>query len=94
MLAVNMDDSVKREFTEVVNQLGMNPTTAVNLFARTVIRERGLPFPLTLRTSDEQEWHDYRARQFQRGIESMANGDMLTVAQVKQVLGVDQAADE
>lgn len=94
MLAVNMDDSVKREFTEVVSQLGMNPTTAVNLFARTVIRERGIPFSLTLRTSDEQEWRDYRARQFQRGIESMASGDMLTVAQAKQELGIGRAADE
>ena len=94
MLAVNMDDSVKREFTEVVNQLGMNPTTAVNLFARTVIRERGLPVPLTLRTSDEQEWKDYRARQLRRGIESVADGDMMTVVQAKQALDFERAADE
>lgn len=44
MLSANMDDAVKREFTEIVGELGMNATTAVNLFARSVIRERGLPF--------------------------------------------------
>lgn len=88
MLSVNMDDSVKQEFTKVVSQLGMNPTTAVNLFARSVIREQGLPFPVTLRTSGEQEWGDYKARQFQRGVASMASGDMLTVSQAKRMLGM------
>lgn len=94
MLSVNMDEDVKREFTEVVSQLGMNATTAVNLFARSVIREQGLPFPVTLRTSNEQGWSDYKARQFQRGIESMESGDMLTVEQARQVLGAKRAANE
>lgn len=94
MLSVNMDDSVKQEFNKVVNQLGMNATTAVNLFARSVIREQGLPFPVTLRTSGEQEWNDYKAHQFQRGIEGMASGDMLTVSQAKRMLGAERAGDE
>lgn len=94
MLSVNMDDTVKQEFTKIVNELGMNATTAVNLFARSVIREQGLPFPVTLRTSSEQEWNDYKNRQFQRGIASMESGDMLTVEQAKQMLGVKRPDDE
>lgn len=94
MLSVNMDDAVKQEFTRIVGELGMNATTAVNLFARSVIREQGLPFPVTLRTSSEQEWTDYKARQFQRGIASMESGDMYTIDQAKRMLGVDRASDE
>lgn len=94
MLSVNMDDAVKQEFTKIVGELGMNATTAVNLFARSVIRERGLPFPVTLRTSNERDWADYKARQFRRGIAAMESGDMLTVEQAKQALGMERAGDE
>lgn len=94
MLSVNMDDAVKQEFTRIVGELGMNATTAVNLFARSVIREQGLPFPVTLRTSSEQEWIDYKARQFQRGIASLESGDMYTIDQAKRMLGVNRASDE
>lgn len=57
-----MDDAVKQELTKIVGELGMNATTAVNLFARSVIRERGLPFPVALRVSSERDQADYKAR--------------------------------
>ena len=44
---------VKDQAEEIFNALGLNMTTAVNLFLRTAIREQGIPFSLKLDTPNE-----------------------------------------
>ncbi|MCL2446120.1 MAG: type II toxin-antitoxin system RelB/DinJ family antitoxin [Oscillospiraceae bacterium] len=45
--SVRMDSDVKNQFDEFCSLVGMNTTTAFNLFARAVLRERRLPFDIT-----------------------------------------------
>ena len=45
--SVRMDSDVKQQFDEFCSLVGMNTTTAFNLFARAVLRERRLPFDIT-----------------------------------------------
>jgi len=42
-----MDTEVKRQFDDFCSNVGMNATTAFNMFARAVLREKRLPFELT-----------------------------------------------
>ena len=42
-----MDDNVKEEFEAVLNDLGMNITTGINVLARAVIRHGGFPFEIS-----------------------------------------------
>lgn len=49
MLAVRMDPAVKRQFAKVCEELGMSVSTAVNLLARQMIADGGLPFAPSLR---------------------------------------------
>ena len=42
-----MDSEVKRQLDEFCAMVGMNTTTAFNLFARAVLREGRLPFDIT-----------------------------------------------
>lgn len=86
MLAVNMDDALKNEFSQVVRELGLNASSAVNLFARAVVRQKAIPFDITLRTKEEQEWNDYVNEQFQRGLEDLAAGRTYTVEEAKRYL--------
>ena len=44
-----MNKDVKRQFDNILNEIGLNPSTAFNMFARLVVRENGLPFPITLK---------------------------------------------
>lgn len=44
--SVRMDDKLKKEFDEVLDEMGMNTTTAFNIFARTVVREKRIPFEI------------------------------------------------
>ena len=45
--SVRMDSEVKRQLDDFCTQVGMNTTTAFNMFARAVLRERRLPFDVT-----------------------------------------------
>ena len=46
-LSVRMDDEVKRKFDAFCAEVGMNASVAVNLFAKTVIREHRIPFEIS-----------------------------------------------
>lgn len=44
--SVRMDESLKRQFDALCSDFGMNATTAFNVFARAVVRERRIPFEI------------------------------------------------
>jgi DNA-damage-inducible protein J len=47
--SVRMDSSVKQEFDHFCAKVGLTTTTAINLFARSVISEQRLPFEIELK---------------------------------------------
>lgn len=53
-LNIRTDKAIKDQAEEIFNELGLNMTTAVNMFLRTTIRERGIPFELKLDVPNEQ----------------------------------------
>lgn len=52
-LNIRIDKAVKDQAEAIFNELGLNMTTAVNMFLRTVIREQGIPFELKLDVPNE-----------------------------------------
>ena len=47
-LNIRTDKIVKEKAEELFGKLGLNMTTAINIFLRTSIREHGIPFELKL----------------------------------------------
>lgn len=45
-VSVRMDEKLKKEFEKFCDETGMNITTAVNIFAKTVVREQRIPFEI------------------------------------------------
>lgn len=45
-LNIKTDRSVKEKAEQIFSDLGLNMTTAVNMFLRATIRENGIPFDL------------------------------------------------
>lgn len=45
---IRMDQELKNQFDNICNQLGMNMTTAFTIFAKTMVREKRVPFELSL----------------------------------------------
>lgn len=52
-LNIRTDKDVKEKAEKIFNELGLNMTSAVNIFLRTAVRERGIPFELKLDVPNE-----------------------------------------
>jgi DNA-damage-inducible protein J len=52
-LNIRTDKDVKEQTEQLFAELGLNMTTAINLFLRTAIRKRGIPFDLVLDVPNE-----------------------------------------
>ena len=52
-LNIRIEKTIKDQAEEIFNELGLNMTTAVNMFLRTAIREHGTPLELTLDVPNE-----------------------------------------
>ena len=44
--SVRMDESLKKQFDSLCTDFGMTASTAINVFAKTVVRERKIPFEI------------------------------------------------
>ena len=52
-LNIRTDKEVKEQADRVFSELGLNMTTAINMFLRTAIREQGIPFKLSLNVPND-----------------------------------------
>jgi len=44
---IRTDENLKKQFDAVCNELGLNLSSAINIFMKTVVREREIPFQIT-----------------------------------------------
>ena len=52
-LNIRIDKDIKEQAESIFNELGINMTTAVNIFMRAAILEHGMPFELKLDVPNE-----------------------------------------
>ncbi len=52
-LNVRVDANDKKSFEQFCNSVGMNVSTAINMFIKAVLREQKLPFEIKTNTFDE-----------------------------------------
>lgn len=53
-LNIRIDKFTKEQAEKIFNQLGLNMTTAINMFLIATIRENGIPFELKLDTPNKE----------------------------------------
>lgn len=51
--SIRMDEELKYQFDDLCREFGMNATTAFNIFARAVVRERRIPFDISAQSTDD-----------------------------------------
>lgn len=54
-IAVRVDDKLKKDATEVFNDLGLDMSTAVKLFLKQSVLTRSIPFEVKLDVDDDVE---------------------------------------
>ena len=70
--SIRMDEELKRQFDVLCADFGMNATTAFNIFARAVVKERKIPFEI--KASDAASLEESRAAFFKLREEAKKNG--------------------
>lgn len=52
-ICIRMDENLKKQFDFLCNELGLTMSTAINIFVKKFVREKALPFELSLNTPNE-----------------------------------------
>ena len=82
-LNIRTEKEVKEKADQIFSELGLNMTTAINIFLRTAIREHGIPFSLKLDIPNEATVNaieEARRIAFDKSAESYSNIDELKAA--------------
>lgn len=82
-MTISIDDDLKRDFSEVCGEIGLTPSTAFGIFARTVVRERAIPFELSADSSQERAARAYDLRvaeNIRRGLDQFDEGEFVSRA--------------
>ena len=56
-VSIRMDDSLKKQTETILDQLGITMSTAINMMAKAIVREQGIPFPLTVTPSEPVSYY-------------------------------------
>lgn len=83
--SVRMDETLKRQFDSLCADFGMNASTAINVFARAVVRERKIPFEIA---SEKQDVSREKAMQAFMMIRNQAAKDF------PNGMGIDEIDEE
>ena len=54
-LNVKIDDKLKKEATDILNDLGLNMSSAINVFLTQVVKEQGIPFEISRNPKPSRE---------------------------------------
>jgi DNA-damage-inducible protein J len=72
ILSVRMDEKLKKQFDSLCNEFGMNTTTAITVFAKTVVRKRKIPFEIT--AQEDPFWGETNQAHLKRAIADIQAG--------------------
>lgn len=67
---VRIDEDLKKQFENFCNETGMNISTAINIFVKTVVRENQIPFKITIDPFYSQE----NMTHLKKSIKNLNNG--------------------
>lgn len=71
---VRVDDNLKAQVENIFEELGLNVSTAVNIFFKQVAREGGIPFDLKL----DPFYSESNMKALARSIEQLEKGNTVT----------------
>lgn len=73
-ISIRMDEELKKQAEQLFAEFGMNMTTAFTIFAKTVVRERRIPFEISAPIDDF--YNEYNKSILMKSIESLKKGEV------------------
>ena len=69
---IRIDEDLKKQTEILLSDMGLNMTTAVNIFLRQVLRTGGIPFEITTRKDDF--YNPVNQRRLHKSVERLEKG--------------------
>lgn len=69
-VTIRMDDKLKKQAEKLFEEMGMNMTTAITIFAKAVVRQGKIPFEIAA----DPFWSDENQAELRRRIEEIESG--------------------
>lgn len=82
---IRMDEGLKKEAEYLFSELGLNMTTAVNIFVRQAVKHGKIPFELTLWTENDPFYSRKNQLRLKEAIEDMEAGRGLVVKNLDEL---------
>lgn len=83
-LNIRMDEDLKRQFDYVCEELGMNMSTAITIFAKKMIRENAIPFEVSF----DPFYSSANMAAIRESIEQIKNGKVV-IKTLEELNGAD-----
>ena len=74
---IRMDSKLKKDFSSFCEEIGMSMTTAFCVFAKTAVREKRIPFEISL--NDDPFYSESNLRYLKKKLDEYKNGKMQLV---------------
>lgn len=83
---IRMDDNVKKQFDVICGELGLNMSTAFNIFAKTVVRQHRIPFELSL----DPFYGEHNQERLTKTIAGSDKGNIIKTIEELEVMAADE----
>ena len=84
---VRMDNTLKNKFEEMCDNFGMSMSTAINIFARAVIRQKKIPFDIVYDTNADLTRAKMIAKELREEAKSNGTSNMSLEEINKEIYG-------
>ena len=74
-ITVRIDEDIKRDAEVLFNKIGLNMSSAINVFFRQAIREQAIPFPLKVY---DDYYNEHNMKRILHSIEQAKAGKVIT----------------
>jgi len=69
-VTVRMEEGLKKQAEELFEEMGMNMTTAITIFAKTVVRQGKIPFEISV----DPFWNEANQAHLRKAVEALNAG--------------------
>jgi DNA-damage-inducible protein J len=83
---IRMDEGVKRQFDLICTELGLNMSTAFNMFAKTVVRQNKIPFELVV----DPFFNEFNMERLRYAIANRGKGTITKTMEELEAMSADE----
>ncbi|MDK7226952.1 type II toxin-antitoxin system RelB/DinJ family antitoxin [Lactobacillus iners] len=91
VIYVRIDTTLKENAENILNQLGITPSSAIQMLYSQIVLQKGMPFELRLPTNKQEKplglgnlTKDELGKELQKGIDSLSTGKQYSADEVDQ----------